>query len=108
MFGLEKAPQDEKTAVTEKKIKEVERQLEAMKRESKQLYEWLGISAEQFDRYISKEEHFLNEDWVEIDKKMKELEKQLEQSLDTIKNPLDSWSRYQDTKEVQRGWLPCP
>lgn len=108
MFGLEKSPQDDKTALTEKRIKEIERQLEAMKRESKQLYEWLECSADEFEAYISKEEHFLNDDWTEIDKKMHELEKQLGQSLDSLKNPLNSWSRYQDTKEVQRTWLPCP
>lgn len=108
MFSLFQSHKDKQCEKTESKIRELEVQLESMKRESAELYKLIGLTPEEMDKYLASEEHFLPDDWEEIQKRMTELDKQLNESLEKLRDPLDSFQRYTDTKGVQRSWLHCP
>jgi|ERR1700733_5959096 hypothetical protein len=86
------------------KIKALEIQIEQLDLQTDALLSELKVTPEQLTAFISKKEHFTEENWEELVKQKQTLDNKLSTELANIRNPKKTKRNY-SSLHVSRHWL---
>ena len=103
MFGLESNQTDLKSV--DKRIDEVESNINQMERELQELLDEVGVTAEAVSEYNHNPDNYNPEDFQRLQEMRETLDKALERSLTNIRNPKKAASTYKSQQSVDNNWL---
>lgn len=86
---------EDKIKQTEKKIKELELQNEALLREVEKYYKELQFSPEQIEQFFNDPAHFTPEGWEAFQHHRKEIEADLQTKINSISDPRKAKKNYE-------------
>jgi hypothetical protein len=89
---------------SEKKLKELLSEHEALNRSVDAFYKEHDITEETFARYNEMKEQFTPEDWEKLNAERAALEKKLKAELSQVRNPHEMEKRYRE-RHVSPHWL---
>lgn len=88
----------------ESKIKELEIHLETLEHSVAELLNHLQVTPEQLTAYVSKQDHFTEENWDTLQKHKLQIEEKLQREIANIRNPAKLKKSYSNL-HVERHWL---
>lgn len=95
----------------ENKIERIERQLQELlcrkvdlDRQAAQLFEEIGVTPDQIQRFISNPDHFSAKNWAELQEQSRLCDQKLARDLENIIHPQRTQKKYLDRK-TQPHWL---
>jgi len=88
-----------------KKIQGLERLIESLDRDVRDLFEEIEVSPQQIQQLLSDPKNFTEEDWQRIEECRQQQDKQLECDLANIQNPRSTQQAYSSNSRVKSHWL---
>lgn len=104
MFFNNDNQKENRNQFSESKIQEIEVEVNKLEHDVKELYELMGVTAEQLTAYLENKNNFSDEEWNEIHQIKQQLDEKLNRSQNNIRNPLKVKRAYNDL-HVRRNWL---
>lgn len=95
---------EEKLNNNEKKIRELAILLEKVDNDVSIFLQELEVTPEQLTTFISNQENFTENNWLELQKQKKQLDEKLDTALKNVRNPLKA-KKALDALHVPRHWL---
>lgn len=96
--------QEEQILSNEAQLKKLLIEIEALQKQTNELFSELKMTPEQFAAYVENKENFSPSEWEMLQEQKKKLDQKLTLSLNSIKNPQKTRQAFEDLNN-SRNWL---
>ncbi|MGM0439508.1 MAG: hypothetical protein ACQEP8_00140 [Chlamydiota bacterium] len=96
---------ENKIAAEEYKLKQLNRELEAMERETAELHDQIGVLPQELERFLTHPENFSASLWEKYQEIIADLKYKLKKSRKNIVNPRSSRRKFRELRDAAH-WIP--